>query len=69
MDMDESSNEFAPEMTGNDLASDLASFVGTSLSSFPSSDYRRLDVLLPQLDDSDEFEDDKLFQQSFFTEK
>merc|ERR1712062_371910 len=51
-DMDESSNEFAPEMTSNDLASDLVSFVGTSLSSFPSSDYSRLDVLLPQLDDS-----------------
>jgi len=61
MDVDESSNEFAPEMTSNVLDGDLASFVGTNLSSVPSADYRRLDVLLPQIEDTDEFDDDKIF--------
>jgi len=61
MDVDESSNEFAPEMTANVLDGDLASFVGTSISSLPSADYRRLDALLPQIDDSDEFDDEPSF--------
>ena len=59
MDVDEPGSSFAPEM--NSLDGDLATLVGTS-DPLPSTDYRRLDVLLAQIDHSDDSDEDKIFK-------
>ena len=59
MDVDETRNEFVDMTSG--LEGDLVGFV-PNLSSMPTSDYRRLDVLMPQVED---FKDDPDFTAVF----
>lgn len=59
MDVDETTNDFVDMNSG--LDTDLVGFV-PNLSSQPTSDYRRLDVLMPQVED---FNDDPDFKAVF----